>query len=105
MQKTELRNKLFEKFFEVKDGIYLKELLEHLSYITQTYQKLDKLLKKHIEDYDSFNYLEFIKCIKYYEEKYLIIKTGLLQYLVIDLKTNKINLLSRLKLSVLLHLL
>lgn len=87
--KTNLRNNLFEKYFEVEDGILLSDLVESTNFITQTWNYLHELLQKHIEDYDSWSRLEDIKEIEYENKKFLIIKVMIQQYIVIDLEEKK----------------
>lgn len=88
--KTELRNNLFEKYFEVEDGILLSELVKSTSEITSTWDYLHKILEKSIKDYDHWSRLEDIKEIEYKNKKYLIIKIMMQKYIVIDLDTEKI---------------
>lgn len=87
--KTQLRNSLFEKYFEVEDGILLSDLVKVTNTIVESWQSLHKLLEKNVEDYDSWSRLEDIKEIEYNEKKYLIIKVMIWRYIIIDLETKK----------------
>lgn len=88
--KTELRNNLFEKYFEVEDGILLSDLVESTTLITNTWNSLHNILKECIDDYDNWRHLEDIKEIEYKNKKYLIVKVMSREYVVIDLETKKI---------------
>lgn len=88
--KDNLRNNLFEKYFQVQDGILLSDLVESTNFITQTWDHLHKILEKNVEDYDSWSRLEDIKEIEYKNKKYLIIKIMIHRYIVIDLDNKKI---------------
>lgn len=88
--KTQLRNNLFEKYFEVEDGILLSDLVECTSCITSTWDSLHLILEKSIEDYDRWSRLENIKEIKYKDKKYLIIKVMINKYIIIDLDKKEI---------------
>ncbi len=88
--KTMLRNNLFEKYFEVEDGVLLSELVESTRIITDTWNNLHKILENCIEDYDEWSHLEDIKEIQYKNKKYLIIKVMMHKYIVINLENKKI---------------
>lgn len=87
---SELRNELFEKYFEVKDGINLSDLLRVINFITSVWKKISELLNKNIEDYDTYNRLETIKQINHKGKNYLIIKFLFWEYLIIDIDHNKV---------------
>lgn len=90
MKKTsKLRDSLFEKYFEVEEGVLISDLVKATNYITETWNSLHKLLEKNIEDYDSWSRLETIRQIKYENKEYLIIKIMIHKYIVIDLYTKK----------------
>jgi len=88
--KTNLRNNLFEKYFEVEDGVSLSELVDSTNFITKTWNHLHILFEKNIEDYDKWSHLEEIKEIEYKNKNYLIIKVMIHKYIIIDLDTKKI---------------
>lgn len=88
--KTQLRNNLFEKYFEIEDGVLLSDLVESTRDITQTWDYLHQILENCIEDYDKWSRLEDIKEIGYKNKKYLIVKVMIQKYIVIDLDNKKI---------------
>lgn len=89
-KKTELRNQLFEKYFEEEGDIELLDLIQSMSHITETWQKLHKLLEKHVKYFDFWSSIEEIKEIFYNQTPYLIIYLGLLKYIIIDLSSNHV---------------
>jgi len=85
-----LRNELFEKHFETKEGITLPELMEKLKYIIDTWKALHNLLEVNSEDINKYTRIEFIEKINHNNIDYLIIKFMPWSYLIIDLNTNKV---------------
>ncbi len=65
MDKETLRNHLFQKYFEEKDGVLATDLVDKLSFIPETWEKLHVLCEKNITYFDSFSTLEKIKMLKY----------------------------------------
>lgn len=88
--KTKLRNSLFEKYFEIEDGVLLSDLVESTRDITNTWDFLHQILENCIEDYDKWSRLEDIKEVEYKNKKYLIIKVMMHEYIIIDLESKKI---------------
>lgn len=89
MDRDELRNQLFEKYFELDEGIILKDLVKDLSFVVDIYKDLHKLFVENIVDYEEWSSLEKIKVIEYEKSIYLIFKFSLWEYLIIDLNTRK----------------
>lgn len=89
-QKPELRNRLFEKYFEVEDGVNIKDLMDSIIVVTDTWQDLHKILEKNLEDFDSYTELEKMKKIEYKNNNYLVIESGTWNYLIIDLETKQV---------------
>lgn len=99
MEKDKLRNILFEKYFELEDGINIKDLIDNISYIPKIYEELDQILAENIKDYNAYNKLEIIKNIKHNNREYLIIKIRFLKYIIIDLSNNKALTLEEVKVN------
>jgi len=87
---AKLRNELFEKYFEINNGINLLELMDILNFLTNIWKNLSKLLEGNIENYKIYDRLENIKKLEYKERNYLIIKFQLWEYLIIDIDNNKV---------------
>ena len=90
MEKEQLRNKLFEKYFEFTEGINICDMMKQLEYITGTYKELQKLLEEKIDGYDSYDIIDMIKEIQIRENKYIIMQISLFDLIVIDVKNNKL---------------
>lgn len=85
MEKNTLRDILFEKYFQIEDGISVKSLNEKLSFIPETWNKLHVLCEKNIKLFDRYSSLEKIKIIEFNQRKYLILKLRIWKYVIIDL--------------------
>lgn len=88
-EKTKLRNQLFEKYFEVEEGIYLQDFMKYTTLMKEIWNSLHQLLEKNIKYFDSWSTIEEIKQIVHQEKDYLIVKIRLWDYLIIDLETNQ----------------
>lgn len=86
MEKEILRNQLFDKYFEVKNGIPVVDLIDTLSFIPKLWGKLHILCENNIEYFDSFSDLEKFKLIDYKEKEYLILKIRMFKYIIIDME-------------------
>ena len=84
MDKVLLRDTLFKKYFQIENGISVKELNEKLSFIPKTWNKLHTLCEKSIRRFDSFSTLEKFKLIEHNNKKYLILKLRIWKYVIID---------------------
>ena len=84
MDKVLLRDTLFKKYFQIENGISVKELNEKLSFIPKTWNKLRTLCEKSIRRFDSFSTLEKFKLIEHNNKKYLILKLRIWKYVIID---------------------
>lgn len=89
-EKDSLRNQLFEKYFEVDEGIVLSDLMNHMKPILQIWRNLDQIFEKNMDDYNCFRSVEAIKLIEHNHESYLIIKFRFWDYLLINTKTKRI---------------
>lgn len=96
-EKNVLRNKLFDKYFENKDGILLEDLVNTMNIIKETWKKFHEILEENIPDYDSFSRLEMVKLIEKNNKKYLFVKLCFCNYLVIDLSINKLMDIEKIK--------
>lgn len=85
MEKSKLRNILFNEYLKEKDGINIIELLEKTSFIEKSWDNLYIILEKMVEEIDNNTNIEYIKII----ENYLIIKTYSCEYFLIDKNTDK----------------
>ena len=85
LSKDELRNALFEKYFEVDDGIVLSELMPVLVPISYSYKELHKILEDVIDEFEWFDNLDMAKDIRIEDRNILIIKFNIYYYLVLDL--------------------
>ena len=91
MEKSdELRNKLFEKYFENNDGILLSNLMSKLSSVIDTWGKLLSLFKENVDDFDDLSNIKMIKHIYHNGNPYLIIKTNCWEYIIIDIITKRV---------------
>jgi len=86
MNKTVLRDKLFEKYFEVEDGILAIDLVDKLSFIPELWEQLHLLCEKNVEYFDSFSDLEKFKLLEHHQRRYLILKLRMFRYIIIDIE-------------------
>ena len=84
--KEELRDKLFAKYFEVKEGIKATELVDKLSFIPEVWDNLNALCENNIEYFDEYSSIEDIKLLNNNNNKYLILKLHLYRYAIIDIE-------------------
>ena len=89
MSKDRLRNKLFDKYFEVESGIPLALLNERLSLVRNVWCSLRKLCEESIEHFDYFSSLDAIKMVDLKGSNYLILKLNIWKYVIIDTINNK----------------
>lgn len=80
MSKEELRDLLFQKYFD--DGVSVRDLNDKLSFIPETYDKLRVLCEKNLMYFDSFSMIEKFKLV----DKYLVLKMKMWGYVVIDIE-------------------
>ena len=86
MEKTELRNQLFNKYFDIEDGVLATDLVDKLSFIPELWKKLHILCENNIQDFDAWSTLEKFKVLNYKQKKYLILKLRMFQYVIIDIE-------------------
>lgn len=84
MDKIALRDILFERYFQIENGILISNLVEKLSFIPEVWKKLHFLCENNIRYYDSFSPLENCKMLEHRQKKYLIIKLIMWRYVIID---------------------
>ena len=90
MEKSLLRDMLFQKYFECADGVLVSDLLDKLSYIPETWKKLHLLCQNGIKHFHPFGALYSCRLINHNQKKYLILKIGSWNYVIIDIE-NKEN--------------
>ena len=92
MDKAELRDILFQKYFDIENGVLIRDFLEKLDYIPETWKKLHYLCENNIEYFNSFDSLKNCKFLEYSQTNYLIIKLRTWNYVIIDIdKMENIN--------------
>lgn len=89
MDKVTLRENLFDKYFQIDDGIILKDLLGKLSYIPDTYNKLRFLCERNIKHFDLFSSLNNFKMVCYNQKKFLVLEIRMWKYIIIDIDEMK----------------
>ena len=65
MDKSELREKLFQQFFYVEEGILATEFLDKLSFIPDTWKKLHSLCVMNVKYFHPFSSLDLCKIVEY----------------------------------------
>lgn len=86
MEKDILRDLLFQKYFQLEDGVSVKDLNDKLSFIPEVWNSLRALCEKNMRRFDKFSSLEKIKMIEHNHKKYLILKLRMCRYVIIDLE-------------------
>lgn len=90
MDKDTLRNNLFESYFDEKEGVTATNLVNKLSFIPQTWEKLHILCQKNIHHFSKWNTLECFKEVKYKNKRYLILKEHSWNYTIIDMEEQNV---------------
>lgn len=92
MEKDILRSQLFDKYFEVEDGVLARDLVSKLSFIPEVWRKLHSLCEKNIKYFNFFNSLDKIRMIEHCDRRYLILELNVWSYVIIDIeKEENIN--------------
>ena len=88
MDKNELRDKLFEKYFECKDGILITELMELSKPVIELYSQLKQILVEHktIKLFSNINQVKQVLTIKVFT---MVKRSSGFSYLIIDIQSNK----------------
>ena len=90
MNKEELRNKLFERYFECKDGILITDLMETVKPIVEVYEKLKRFLIQH-KTLKLFSNIERVKLLSHNGKDYLFLKKASpYSYLIVDIVGNRV---------------
>lgn len=89
-KQSELRNNLFESYFQEESGIFLEEFMKNTNFIVDCWKELHHILEQHVAYFDTSSSLSEIKKMNYHEKDYLIIKIRIWDYLVIDLESNQV---------------
>lgn len=85
MEKAELRDKLFSKYFDIEDGVLATDLVDSLSFIPELWKKLHILCENNVKYFDAWSTLEKIQVLNCKQKKYLILKSRMFQYVIIDI--------------------
>ncbi len=86
MDKDLLRNQLFEKYFEIEDGILAIDLVDKLSFITEVWKELHILCQNNIKCFDQYSTLYGAKLLEHNQKKYIILRLCMLRYAIIDIE-------------------
>ncbi len=86
MEKAQLRDNLFAKYFEVTDGVLATDLVAKLSFIPELWKSLHALCEKNVKHFDSYSDLEQFKLLEYNKKKYLILKLKIFKYIITDIE-------------------
>lgn len=84
--KEELRDALFEKYFEVQEGISAPDLVDKLSFIPNTWKEVHTLCIKNIKYFCPLQSLGKMRMVMHEGKQYLILKLRLQRYVVIDVE-------------------
>lgn len=87
--KEALRNQLFAKYFEVKDGMLAVDLMNRLSFIPETWKELHTLCVKNIKYFSPLQSLRKVRMVTQEEKEYLILQLGVWRYVVVDVEKRK----------------
>lgn len=92
MDKITLRDTLFQKYFQIEDGILISDFMDKLSFIPETWNELHLLCESNIKYFDSFTSIEKCEMLELHQKKYLILKLKMWKYIIIDVaKMENIN--------------
>lgn len=85
------QEELFELYFEEQDeSINIKDLIESMNDVYLVWQNLYNILNKGLEYFDEHSKVMQIRVIEQNNIKYLFIKIGIWDYLIIDLDNKKV---------------
>ena len=90
MEKDLLRDRLYEKYFRMQDGILVSDLTEKLFFIPEVWKLLHLLCEKNIRHFDAFSSLEQCKMISHNQQNYLILKMRMWRYLIVNVDTMQV---------------
>ena len=85
MNKIILRDLLFQKYFNVNDGILVKDLNNKLSFILDTWNNLRNLCNSNIKNFERYGSFEKFKLVEFNNKRYLILKLRIWKYVILDL--------------------
>lgn len=81
---------LYQLYFENENGIKISELMLILQPLINNWNNLYQLLINNSDTFNKYSRINKIKTLKYNETNYLIIKSSLADYLIIDIDNNKV---------------
>ena len=90
MNKSKLRDELFNKYFENEEGVKLSDLVQILSPLTETGKHIKKILHENVQGFCPFSTIYAIKSIEHDNNHYLMIRSGAFNYIVVDLTEKKV---------------
>ena len=88
-KKNKLRNNLFGKFFQNKEGIKASALNTKVKFIIEKYNEINKLLAKEDDRFTLFDNVSFVKKIMLNDKEYLILRTSSFKFIIIDIDSKK----------------
>lgn len=86
MDKSLLRDKLFQKYFQEEDGILISDLVNNLSFIPEVWRQLHFLCVNNVKYFHPFSTLEMCKIVEHNKSKYFILKISCWRYIIIDIQ-------------------
>lgn len=89
MEKSELRNELFKKYFEETEGPLLTDFVDNLSFIPKTWRSLHKICEQNIDYFNTFTSLDHMNLMIENNKQYLVLNFSTWNFIIIDLETNK----------------
>lgn len=81
-----LRKKLFDKYFELENGILAIDLVDKLSFVPEVWKRLHTLCIQNIKFFDAFSTLEKLKLVDHRHKKYMILKSRMFKYVIVDIE-------------------
>lgn len=89
MNKMELRENLFKRYFEETEGCLLTDFVDNLSFIPKTWSSLHKICEQNIDYFNTFTSLDHMNLITQNSRQYLVLNFSAWNFIIIDLETNK----------------
>ena len=86
MNKSLLRDRLFQKYFQIEDGILISDLVNKLSFIPKVWSQLHFLCVNNVKYFHPFSTLEMCKILEHNKSKYFILKISSWRYIIIDIE-------------------
>lgn len=87
---TTTKERLLEKYFEVKEGIELEDFLEKIEDVKNIWQEFHHILRNQVKYFYKQETIQGIKIIAIENKPYLFIRLHPQDYLVIDIETKRV---------------